>query len=223
MCHRRFPPPDITLDAIESAADILSGEQAPPATNGAGRTAGAATAPTRDNEPHPARSESTGAFTVTDAGITWSCPKCETKNPLAAQACSVCGTPFGDVVLPPVERPERDPNMAALLSLFLPGAGHAYIGSMGQAIARAVLSIWVVGVVVISLFAGGKSNSGLVTLVFAFVATALWLVAAHDAYREAKGDARSVILKGKLFLYVVLSLLMLLFMLLMSASLQATS
>jgi TM2 domain-containing membrane protein YozV len=224
MCHRRFPPPDITVNAIESPADILFGAEIPEADAAAETDREAASTRTaaaggkaKDVEPR-----SRGAFTITDEGISWTCSQCETKNPLEAQICSVCGTTFAQVVQPKVEKPPRDANMAALLSLLLPGAGHAYIGSMGQAIARAIISLWVVSVVAFSLLAGGNSNSRIVGLVFAVVATGLWMITAHDAYREAKGEADSAILKGKAFLYVVLGLLMLLFVLLVSATLQAS-
>ena len=224
MCHRRFPPSEMSVDEIESPADILLGGEVP--------TEGPAdeehSAPTHSGRVTQQKTggalkpQTAGAFTVTDAGITWLCPHCDTKNPLVAQLCSVCGTPFAEVVQPKVEKPKKDPNTAALLSLLLPGAGHAYIGSIGQAIARGVLSVWVVSVILLSLFAGGKGNSGLVVIVFGLVATALWMVGAHDAYREARGETKSVILKGKLFLYVTLGLLMLLFVLLVGASFQAT-
>ena len=162
-----------------------------------------------------------GTFLVTEAGITWKCDQCETVNPIEATACSVCGTTFADIVRPKSERPERDPNMAALISLILPGAGHMYLHLWPQGIARAIVSMWVVSVVLVSLIAGGKNNTTTVAVTFGIVATALWLVAAHDAFREARGEGDQVLLRGKIFLYLVLGLLMLLFFLLVSAGLGA--
>jgi hypothetical protein len=63
----------------------------------------------------------------------------------------------------------------------------------------------------------------LVTIVFGIAATALWIVHAHDAYREASGDPRSVLLQGKVFLYTVLGLLGVLILLLVGAALSGRS
>ena len=150
-------------------------------------------------------------------GITWTCSRCDTKNPLDAQVCSVCGTPFADVVRPPLERADRDPNSAALYSLFFPGAGHWWLGLKGQAVARGVLSSWVLLIAVL----GGIGGSFLLAGVFALVAFGLWVVAAHDAFREAGGEPEKVILKGRSFLYLVLGLLMLMVIMLVAAGIRA--
>ena len=222
MCLRRFPPRDVMVDPIESPADILLSDQPVSALTSEVATpdteAETKQGPATDRSLQPKKS---GAFTVTEAGISWTCNQCETKNPLEAQYCSVCGTTFAEVVRPKPERPPRDPNLAALLSLFFPGAGHAYVGLIGQAVARGVISVWVVSVVILSIVAGGKSGSNSLAIVFGVVATMLWMLAAHDAYREARGESAMVLLKGKFFLYLVLGLLMLLFAMLVGAGLSA--
>ncbi len=215
LCLRRFPPADVSVEAIESPAEILLGEELPAQT--------AAGSATREATEHKLKPAERGAFTVTETGITWTCTACDNANPLEAQVCSVCGTSFAETLRPKTERPQRDPNMAALLSLFLPGAGHAYLGLWGQAVARGVISLWVVMVIVVSLLAAGKGSSTLVAVVFGAVGTVLWAVGAHDAFREARAESVLTILKGKLFMYLVLGLLMLLFFLLMGAGLQARS
>jgi hypothetical protein len=118
------------------------------------------------------------------------------------------------VVEPKPERPQRDPGMAAMLSLLFPGAGHGYQGLWGEAVARAVLSTWVVFVAAVSLWEGARLGSRLVALVFASAAAALWAIAAHDAYREARNETGQVILRARGFLYVVLALLVTLLVLL---------
>lgn len=163
-----------------------------------------------------------GAFTVREHGVVWTCPRCDNENPLDSQVCEVCGTTFAEIARPKVERPERDPGTAALYSLFLPGAGHAYLGLWGQAIARAVLSVWVVFVALLSMIQRGP-GSGAIGVVFSIAATALWGLAAHDAYREARHEESMVILKGKVFLYLVLGLLVVLMVLLTSAGLSGRS
>lgn len=163
----------------------------------------------------------TDAFTVTEEGITWTCSVCETVNPLDHALCSVCDAPFAKTVLPEEERPQRDPNMAALVSLFMPGAGHAYVGLWGQAVARAIVSLWVIMVVFVAALQRGVAGSNLVMGVFGVVAVGLWGIAAHDAYREANDESALVILKGKFFFYMVLGLLLLLVGLLMMALMKA--
>jgi hypothetical protein len=90
--------------------------------------------------------------------------------------------------------------------LLCPGAGHAYLGLWGQAIARAVVSVWV-GLVV--LFAALQGGPGALPTILAFGAAAfcLWAVAAHDAYREAREESDATVLKSKHFLFLVLGLL----------------
>ena len=215
QCLRRFPPPEINVDPIESAAGILTGEETIESTT--------AETPSRDpaEEARTLTPAARGAFTITESGISWMCAQCATKNPLDASFCSVCGATFADTMEPKPARPQRDPNLAALLSLLLPGAGHAYIGLWAQAASRAVISVWVIFVVVASLFAGGEASSTLLAAVFGVVAFGLWVVGAHDAYREAKNESRLVLLKGKIFLWLVLGLLMLLFIMMVTTGLRA--
>jgi hypothetical protein len=170
----------------------------------------------------PVATKTVGAFTVSDAGITWTCSVCDSVNPLDASVCGVCGALFAETVREKPEVVERDPNMAAMLSLFFPGAGHAYIGQWGQATARGIISLWALLVVTIAVFSKDQPGSKTIALIFGLVAIGLWLLAAHDAYREAKHEPQQVILKGRVFLYLVLALLTLLMGLLMATSLGQT-
>jgi hypothetical protein len=151
-----------------------------------------------------------GNFRSTDDGILWRCTSCDTENRLEEPACTVCGTAFAEAMRPPAaDRPQRDPGTTALVSLFFPGAGHAYLGLWPQAIARAVVSVWVV---LMALFfaIGGKSGSTAVAVLYGAAAFGLWMTAAHDAFREANGEPNQVLLQGRRFTYLVLGLLMLL-------------
>lgn len=141
--------------------------------------------------------------------ISWTCVRCDTVNAFDVNVCVVCGAKFADTIRPPEEpRPARDPNKTALISLFLPGAGHAYLGLWGEGFARAVISIWVV---LVAVFAAAQdvAQARIMAALFGMVATGLWMIAAHDAYREASAMSHSVILKRRVFLYLVLGLLML--------------
>lgn len=148
----------------------------------------------------------------------WACTRCGTDNSLEETFCSVCGSTFADTVRPPEpERVRRDPGMTAIWSLAFPGAGHAYLGQWGQAISRGMISVWVT---LTALLTAIQAENGLplVAIIYGLAATALWVVHAHDAYREASGDERRVILKGKAFLYVVLGLLGILILLLVGTA-----
>ena len=161
-----------------------------------------------------------GAFKVTPEGIVWTCKACDTENPLALQTCSVCGTQFANTLKDEEpKRVERDPGTVAMISLFMPGAGHAYMGMWGQAIARGVLQLWVLFTALMGAIQ--KGGSTVIVAVFGLASVALWALAAHDAYREAAHEPKAVILKGRAFMYVVLGLLMLLIVLLMGAGLKA--
>lgn len=156
----------------------------------------------------PAEATTRGPFTVVGQNVSWTCARCETVNDMDTNICRVCGASLADTLRPPgPERPARDPGTVAMYSLFLPGAGHAYLGLWGQAIARAVISIWVVGVTLFVSIQGGVAGSAAIAVLFGLAALALWIVAAHDAYREALGDPASVVLRPRYFFYVVLGLL----------------
>jgi ribosomal protein L40E len=163
-----------------------------------------------------------GAFSVSAAGITWTCPICETVNPLSASICDVCGATFAEALgEKKPELPNKDPNTAALVSFILPGAGHAYLGLWGQAIARGIFGLWALLVVVIST-ASDQTGTKTIAVVFGLVTLVLWVLGAHDAFREARHEPGQVVLKGKVYLYLMLGLLMLLMVLLMVTSMRQT-
>jgi hypothetical protein len=154
-------------------------------------------------------------------GINWACKNCDTVNSMDTDTCSVCGMSFADLLRPPPpDRPKRDPNTVALISLFWPGAGHGYIGNWGQAIARAVVSFWVLIVTAVSY---GQSGIGAMTTIFGGIAFGLWAIAAHDSYQEASNAPSKVILRPKYFLWLVLGLLVLLMGMLLMQGLQANA
>jgi hypothetical protein len=205
QCFQRFASDDSRSAAADEPAGTTSqvasapSPPPPPPSGVQGASRDASSVP----------SSATGqTFSVTDKGIIWTCSRCNNANDFSLSACSVCGAPFSELIREPgSDRPQRDPGIVAIASLVLPGAGHAYLGLWGQAIARAVISVWVVTVTLFAIFQGGRP--ALVTaLMFGVVAVALWLVAAHDSYREAQGDGRSTLLKDRHFLYVVLGLLL---------------
>ena len=149
-------------------------------------------------------------FKVTESGVTWLCRMCETENPLAVSTCSVCTSSFAQTLKEPDEGViKRDPGTVTLMSLFFPGAGHAYLGLWAQAIARGVIGALVVLVTILGAIAPGSSSKPLAT-VFFMVSFGWWALSAHDAYREATGRRYAVILKDRGFMFAVLGILLLL-------------
>lgn len=163
--------------------------------------------PASARTPAGSSSKTSGSFSVGSEGISWTCGRCDSVNDFSHNECSVCGASFADAIKPPEKPlPPRDPNTAAMVSLFLPGAGHAYIGLWGQAIARAVISTWVVAVAIICA-AQSAPQARILGVLFGLVAVGLWVTGAHDAYREASNQSRFVLLKQRFFLHLVLGLL----------------
>ena len=215
------PPLEVVEDPLGTPIDVgLPSDRDAGTARGGPAAESASPTSTITPPPHAVGTER-GAFRVKEDGVVWVCSRCEAENALEVEACRVCGSTFAETVRPKVERPERDPGTAALLSLFLPGAGHAYVGLWGQGIARAVVSVWVIVVLLVAFLQRGDPGTSLIAIVFGLVAFALWGVAAHDAYREARREETLVLLKGRAFLYVVLGLLVLMLILLTAAGLRA--
>ena len=204
QCLKRFqappPPPPATSPAVEAAPAPSVPAPVTPVDAPAASPAGPPIKPGVER----------AGFRSTEDGILWRCSSCENENRLEEQACTVCGTAFAESMRPPgPERPQRDPGTTAMFSLFFPGAGHAYLGMWPQAIARAVVSMWVA--LMAGFFAmGSKSGSTPVAILYGITAFGLWATAAHDAFREASGEPKRALLQGRRFTYLVLGLLMLL-------------
>src|SRR4029450_9926627 len=61
----------------------------------------ATSAPTGTAGPKAIRGPSGGAIEVEGGTLAWTCPVCENRNPIEANQCSTCGTPFGRLVAGP--------------------------------------------------------------------------------------------------------------------------
>lgn len=211
QCFARYGPTERQGDGLSSGPSEIAGSITQGKTLAAVEGSDYVSAPaSRPPTAGGGQGPSGDTFRVTDEGITWACLSCGTSNPLDADVCDVCGAPFAATIIPSgPERPARDPGTAALLSLFLPGAGHAYAGLWPQAVARGLVSIWIIAMVFVSAVAGGAGSS-VIAGVFVVAGFAFWAVAAHDAYREAGLEGAAVFLTGRVFVFVVLALLVLL-------------
>jgi hypothetical protein len=132
-----------------------------------------------------------GGIDVDEGRAAWTCPTCETRNPIEASACAACGTPFGHLLAEPVQRPEIEPRTAALWSALLPGLGHWMLGLRGDAIARFAVFGWSFGaLLILTVSRLGKGLGATVPLFVLFAAStvAVWVTSVVDAYRAASGE-----------------------------------
>ena len=161
---------------------------------------------------------------VQDGRLTWTCPACEARNPIEASACTTCGTPFARLFQERAERPEMDPQSAAVWSMMFPGLGHWKLGRRAEAVARFAMFGWAFGALMILVVSrigkGGFGPTFPLFLLFAFAAATIYVLSAIDAYRLAAGEAPLVSSRTLLWAaagFVVLSVLIASFVTLPSA------
>jgi ribosomal protein L40E len=133
-----------------------------------------------------------GSIGVEGGTLAWTCPACQTRNPIEANECSVCGTPFGRLLAEPTTAPEIEPQPAAVWSMLWPGLGHWKLGRRTDAVARIVIFGWAFGallVVLVSRFGkGGLGPTFPLFMLFLGASLMIYIVSALDAYRLAAGD-----------------------------------
>lgn len=121
---------------------------------------------------------------------TWACPVCETENPLEADACTVCGTPFAQLLRQDPARKSVDPSAAMRRSLLFPGLGHAMVGESIDGFVWGFLFVFVLAMAVLLVLARlGQSLAPILPIVGALVAVAvwIWIFTATEAARLARG------------------------------------
>lgn len=124
--------------------------------------------------------------------LAWTCPVCDDRNPIEANACSTCGTPFSRLLEEPTEQPDVEPQTAAVWSLALPGLGHWKLGRRTEAVARFAMFGWAFGALLILLGSrfgkGGLGPTFPLFLLFVGASLMIYVLSAVDAYRLASGD-----------------------------------
>jgi hypothetical protein len=141
--------------------------------------------------PEPARAVGAAGGSETPVAATepfWPCPACDNPNPIAADACTVCGTPFSRLFRDDeAERPSVEPRDALAWSLVFPGLGHRKLGRPLDGLARGVLF----GVAFLfAVLTGLGAKNGLlfgVFLLFLVVGLCVYAMTAYEAYRMAQG------------------------------------
>jgi predicted exporter len=124
----------------------------------------------------------------------WPCPVCDGRNPLDAETCRTCGTPFVSVMRQEADRPDVAPKDALTWSLIFPGLGLAKCGLATDGLARGVLfGVCLAMALLIGL--GGVRSSPVTFAVFSLFllcALAVYVLAAWEAYQVAEGRATPV-------------------------------
>jgi hypothetical protein len=97
------------------------------------------------------------------------CPDCSNQVSDQAPSCPKCGRPMRKAA-PGPPPPAGSNGVAALLSFFIPGAGHLYVGDLETAV-----KFWIAAGVAFGLFLGAGSGSfgGFLALVLAI---GIWIV-----------------------------------------------
>jgi len=137
-------------------------------------------------------SEAARGLEIREGRPAWTCPVCEAKNPIEAAVCSTCGTPFARLFADQEERPDVDPQSAAVRSMVLPGLGHWKLGLRAGAVARMIMFGWAFGALLVLLVSrfgkGGLGPTMPLFVLFLGSSAAIYAVSAIDAYRIASGE-----------------------------------
>lgn len=138
----------------------------------------------------------------------WPCPACGNRNPIALEACAVCGTTFATLMRQDERPPQVEPKDAFAWSLIFPGLGHRKVGRPLDGLARGVLFVLLFAMAVLIAMAG--ISTPLVFGMFALfmgMALLVYLGSAYEAYRIAEGGAPLVSARHLLWATVVVIML----------------
>ena len=123
----------------------------------------------------------------------WPCSVCGAENPIAFDACSVCGTPFAQVMRSPASRPKVDPRDAVVRSLIFPGLGHRALGRNVDGLARGVLFAVTFGLgILLAVAAAGSAALVGAFVLFLVAGIAVYAMSAIEAHRLASGGQQLV-------------------------------
>jgi hypothetical protein len=147
--------------------------------------------------------------------VLWTCPACDTDNPMDLLNCSVCGTALAKLFRHDGDEKgsQRSPKSVLGLSAVLPGSGHIALGMTAAGLGRAVLYLWTLLVGVFLMLRDVRRNAGLVHglgVLFVLAAVAVWLLSFAEAARASRGD-RTLIAAGRSLTWATAGLTALLF------------
>jgi hypothetical protein len=151
----------------------------------------------------------------------WPCPVCGTDNPIEVDACTSCGTTFGELLSLDARREPVGPRDALAWSLVYPGIGHQRLGLGLDGLARGILFTMTFGMaLLLGLGGAGGGLSFAVFVGYVLLAIGTYGLTAVEAYRVAQGA--SLFVPSRPLMWVTVGL-MLVSVLALALTVAATS
>jgi hypothetical protein len=117
----------------------------------------------------------------------WPCGACGGRNPIEADTCATCGTPFARLMRGESEPAAVDPPSALKRSLLFPGLGHRLVGRGADGLARGVLFVIASAMALLTGLANRNAITTVTFVVFTGTAIAAYVGTALEAKRLAAG------------------------------------
>ena len=152
--------------------------------------------------PSPPGTAEAGAGPKRDA--TWPCQVCGAGNPLDADVCATCGSPFAASMRAHEERPAVRPRDAVVWSLIFPGLGHRLVGRSLDGFARGALFAMTAGMSVLLAFSASGGATAAVLIAFVLAAVGTYVLSAVEAARLAEGG--DVMVASRVLLWVLVGM-----------------
>jgi hypothetical protein len=140
-----------------------------------------------DADPASVASGTVEAPHAQDKALLWPCPACGNENPIALDACSVCGTSFATLMRSDEVHEEVDPRDALVASLIFPGLGQRKLGRPLDGFARGALFVILCSLALILAFANGSGVLKAMFVLYLLLALGVYLGSAYEAHRMAGG------------------------------------
>jgi hypothetical protein len=138
--------------------------------------------------PPPVTARDDGAREDEPTDPYWPCTVCDGRNPISADACATCGTPFAQMMRSDEVPVDVAPKDALTRSLVFPGLGHRKVGRPVDGLVRGVLFAMAFGMAMLTGFGGnGSTPMLLVFLLFLTTALGVYVLSAYEAHRLALG------------------------------------
>lgn len=134
----------------------------------------------------------------------WPCGLCGAENPLDADVCTTCGTPFAQVMRVDPERVRVDPDVAFRTSLLFPGLGHRAVGRGMDGLARGVLFATSALMAILTGLAATNPLTTVIFLVFLVAAIGVYIATAIEARTLARGGG--LLVSSRTLLWILVGL-----------------
>ena len=160
--------------------------------------------PEPEPEPEPVPPPAPAAAGAGEALPTpfWPCTVCGGRNPIEADVCQTCGTPFATLMRDEPQRAEIAPRDAVIRSLLFPGLGHRALGYPMDGLARGALFAVSLAMALLTGLAGAQSGVGtLVFWLFLVTAIGVYVWSALEVQQIARGAQPA--LSARLLMWVV--------------------